>query len=318
MKAEELVRLRAHDWSRLSQLIGAAGANARLKHPEARQLGALYQAASGDLAIARRDFPEHAVTLYLNQLVGSAHAKIYRGQAIRWRAVADFYRFELPRIFRRLLPYIAVAALLFYGSAILVFLIIQADPAAARPFVDQETESMIRSQTAWWQDLNGRNQLGAARIMTNNLRVSLLAFAGGLSGGVFTLYITLMNGLDLGAVFGLSAAVGNPWPLAEFVIGHGVLELNEIVFASACGLAMGHALLKPGLLSRRDALMLAAQQSVRFLLGTAPLLVVAGMIEGFVSPAVGIPFAAKAAIGLTTGIALYAWLALSGASPRKA
>ncbi|MEO6062844.1 MAG: stage II sporulation protein M [Thermoflexales bacterium] len=299
-------------------MTGKAGGNARLKDPEARQLGALYQAASGDLAVARRDFPAHAVTLYLNQLVGAAHARIYRGQTIRWSSVADFYRLELPRIFRRLAPYIAVAALLFFGSAILVFLIVQADPAAARPFVDQETESMIRDQTAWWQNLNGRNQLGAARIMTNNLRVSLLAFAGGLSGGLFTLYITLMNGLDLGAVFGLSAAIGNPWPLAEFVVGHGVLELNEIIFSSACGLAMGHALLRPGLLSRRDALMLAAQQAIRFMLGTAPLLVVAGLIEGFVSPAVAIPFAAKAAIGAATGIALYAWLGLSGASPRKA
>jgi uncharacterized membrane protein SpoIIM required for sporulation len=148
--------------------------------------------------------------------------------------------------------------------------------------------------------------------MTNNLQVSFLAYTGGLLFGLLTVYVLIVNGLNIGAVLGLMHYHGTAGPLWEFIVGHGFLELSEIVIAGGCGLMLGYALLRPGLLSRRHALGIAANKTIRLLLGTAPVLVVAGIIEGQLSPLDGVPFIVKFAVGLGTGILLYAYLFLAG------
>jgi uncharacterized membrane protein SpoIIM required for sporulation len=102
--------------------------------------------------------------------------------------------------------------------------------------------------------------------------------------------------------------------LWEFVIGHGVLELSELTMAGGSGLMLGYAVLQPGLLSRRNALAEAARKSVKLLLGSVPLLVIAGTIEGLISPS-DVPIWLKFGIGIASGILLYGYLFLAGKQP---
>jgi uncharacterized membrane protein SpoIIM required for sporulation len=67
----------------------------------------------------------------------------------------------------------------------------------------------------------------------------------------------------------------------------------------------------PGDLSRSDALKSRGKEAVRLMMGVAVLLVIAGTIEGFISPA-PIPAAIKFSIAAITGIALYSYLLLAG------
>jgi uncharacterized membrane protein SpoIIM required for sporulation len=115
----------------------------------------------------------------------------------------------------------------------------------------------------------------------------------------------------------LTAHYGVGFELWSFVIGHGVIELSVIFIAGGAGLMLGWAVIHPGLLRRRDALAIAARKAVRLVIGCVPLLVRAGLIEGLISPAESIPWAAKWVLGLGSGLLLYSYLLLAGRKGEK-
>jgi uncharacterized membrane protein SpoIIM required for sporulation len=313
MTPDELITQRKPVWERLTtilQSIERRGLSA-LSEAELTQLGELYRSLTADLALAQRDFPQHSLTLYLNQLVGRTHPLIYHGETFAPRRLFEYYARDLPRLYRELAPFIGAAALLLFGTALISYAVVLVNPDAATFVLPPQTISTIESGTAWWKDLNGINAMGSTFVMTNNLRVAFFSFAGGMLAGLVTLYTLVSNGLALGMTMGLMQVFGYAAPLWEFVVGHGVLELSEITMAGGSGLLIGYAILQPGLLSRKDALVVATNKSVRLLLATAPLLVVAGTIEGMISPS-NAPAALKYAIGITSGILLYGYLLLGG------
>ena len=124
----------------------------------------------------------------------------------------------------------------------------------------------------------------ASQIFTNNIQVTFLAFAGGMLLGLGTLYVLFQNGMMLGAVGGLAIGAGNGRPFFELVTAHGVLELSCIVVAGAAGLRLGWAIIDPGNRTRGEALRDEARAAVEIVLGTAAWLVVAGLVEGFLTP----------------------------------
>jgi len=153
--------------------------------------------------------------------------------------------------------------------------------------------------------------------MRNNIQVSLLAFASGLTAGLLTLWVLFFNGLMIGTLTGLTAFHGIGFELWTFVIGHGMIELSVIFMAGGSGLMLGWAILRPGLLRRRDALAQAARKAVYLLLGAVPWLIVAGSIEGFISPNEDIAIPIKWTVGIVSGILLYSYLLLAGREKKK-
>ncbi len=114
--------------------------------------------------------------------------------------------------------------------------------------------------------------------------MTLLAFASGLFAGIGTAVLLLYNGALLGVVAGLSAVNGRLGTAIELLTPHGVLELSCIVVTAAAGARVGWSLIDPGPRPRATALVQSARSSVGLVLGTAPWLVLAGLIEGFVTP----------------------------------
>ena len=126
----------------------------------------------------------------------------------------------------------------------------------------------------------------ASFIMTNNIRVCMLSFAGGMTMGILTLFLLIFNGLMLGVV-GAAVALDGPATALNFwgfVAPHGVLELPSIFIAGAAGLVLAYAIINPGELPRRVALRIAGIDAMILMLGVAATLVVAGTIEAFFSP----------------------------------
>jgi uncharacterized membrane protein SpoIIM required for sporulation len=174
----------------------------------------------------------------------------------------------------------------------------------------QMREVMERGET--WTDIPAAlRPVLATVIFVNNIRVSFLAFAGGVLFGLGTAYVLGLNGLFLGAVLGAARHYGVQGRLLEFVSAHGYVELTCVVIAGAAGLMLGHAQLRPGLRRRRDALAGAARRAIELVMGAAPILVAAGVIEGFVSPS-ALPGPAKVVIGPLAWLVLLAALLTVG------
>src|SRR5205085_2034360 len=216
--------------------------------------------------------------------------------------------------FRRTLRYTATAFAVFIVFTAVAFFGTRHDPdfsefAGISPFF---REVVINHRTHWWEGLNEANQIRSTAIFTNNIRVTFFAFALGAVFGLGTLYVLAFNGASFGAIIALTyrAGFGNDL-LLGFVISHGVIELTCIFIAGGAGLLIGTALLMPGNLTRADALKSRGMEAVRLIIGCIPLLVVAGIIEGFISPQ-PIPSVIKIGIGLLTGITLYSYLFLAG------
>ena len=76
---------------------------------------------------------------------------------------------------------------------------------------------------------------------------------------------------------------------------------------------IGYAMINPGDLTRAQALKKKGIEAARIVIGCACFLVVAGTIEGFLSPS-ELPAIVKIGTGVGTGIAMYAYLFLAGGS----
>jgi uncharacterized membrane protein SpoIIM required for sporulation len=172
-------------------------------------------------------------------------------------------------------------------------------------------EVYIETQTHWWEQLNEANQQGASLIMTNNIMVTIYTFAFGATCGIGTLFYLALNGANIASVLALTYRAGFGNDLVTFMVGHGVVELSCIFIAGGAGLLIGSAILMPGDLTRADALKTRGMEAVRLMIGVAMLLVIAGIIEGFISP-VPIDPRVKFSIGAITGVAMYSYLLFVG------
>jgi uncharacterized membrane protein SpoIIM required for sporulation len=316
MNPDEFYQSRKQEWELLSSLVESGQRDVRRLSPEnIEKLASLYRAASSDLALAKRDFPRHRITQYLNHLVSRAHAILYQGEPLAWNRLRDFALFGFPRLFRETFVFTVAAFLMFTIPAVLAGLNVLASPATAQWYLPAEVQDLIpivENKELWIDIPIEKRPFASAFIMQNNIRVSVLAFGSGLTGGLLTLWILVDNGLILGGLLGLTAHYGIGFDLATFVIGHGVIELSVIFMSGGSGLMLGWAILHPGLRRRRDALALAARNSIRLLGGAVPWLIVAGTIEGFISPSETIPWPVKWAVGIGSGIIFYSYLFFAG------
>jgi uncharacterized membrane protein SpoIIM required for sporulation len=302
------VEKRRPHWIRLEQLVvrSGRGSVASLKAAELQELAVLYRQSASDLATVREDPASNQLAIYLNQLLGRAHNLIYMGRRSSRRGIWTFYKDTYPAIFRETFPDIFAAFVLFLAAAFAGFLMGIADPSFTRYFLGPQMIDTIEHHRMWTQSIVTIKPLASSMILTNNISVAFTTFALGITAGIGTVYMMLVNGLMMGVVAVACWREGMSLPLWSFVAAHGVLELPAIFIAGGAGLGIAKGLLFPGTLPRRASLVRAGGRSVRLVLGTIPMLLIAGFVEGFVSPSdmpVGVKF--MLAGGLGTLLVLY-------------
>jgi len=306
------------NWQRLEDLLSmlSTGSLRSVSRLEVRELGELHRRAAADLAIARAETRDPKLITYLNNLVIRSHGKIYRAESQGVGLIWRFLRDEFPATFRKNWRYMAVSFGVFAGFALFGFIATWADTDFTHFVMLSGITEQITSNHEWWKRLNDANQVGATSILSNNILVTFRVFAMGAIFGIGAFYDLAFEGARLGSVFAACYKLNPPFgnALATFVVGHGVIELSTIFSCGGAGMMIGYAMINPGDLTRGQALKKKGIEAARIVIGCACFLVVAGIIEGFLSPS-DLPAAVKIATGLGTGVAMYAYLGLAGNSP---
>jgi uncharacterized membrane protein SpoIIM required for sporulation len=148
----------------------------------------------------------------------------------------------------------------------------------------------------------------ASGIIANNVQVTFAAFAGGVTAGLLTVLMLVMNGISMGSVVGLYTSKGIVQLLVAFVAPHGVLELFAICVAGGGAFLVAAGMLIPGARTRRRAIVENGQRAIRLIGVSTLLLIVAGTLEGFVSPIPWWPIEGKLAVSGTTLVLLVTYL----------
>lgn len=307
------------------QVIGRGGAE-RLGEEELSRFAALYREIAADLARARTYGGSASLIYTLERLVGAGHNLLYHRTGESWRGLVRFLTAGFPSLVRRRWLPIALAAGLFFGPSLLVFSAIDQDPGVAREVMPPGLIAL--AETAAERQAEGRGYADvpplampvlASGVITNNIQVTFIAFAGGIAAGLGTMAVLILNGVMLGGVAGVFAHHQANLYLWSFVLPHGVIELTAIVIAGGAGLLLGSALILPGRATRREALIRRGREAISLIVGTAMLLVLAGLVEGFLSPS-PLPAGVKFALATLFAGTLAAYLCIGGRSqsnPRR-
>jgi uncharacterized membrane protein SpoIIM required for sporulation len=300
------VRAHRQGWERLGALAARAGAS-RLPLAEVEELDRLYRRTAADLALVRSRFPGSDAEGYLSQLVASAYRALYRPRG-RGAALVRLVRDGIPSAVRGHLPALGLAGALLAAGAAGGALAVALDPRAAELLVPSPVRSAVDAGRMWTGHLlSAAPGAAGAHLLHNNVTVAGLAFGLGLSAGLGTALLLLLNGVLLGAVFAHVLRHSMAADLLGFVAAHGPVELSALLLAAQAGFVLAGALVDPGEWPRRLALQVAGRDAAPLLAAVVPALTLAALIEASVSPAQTIPAAAKAAIGLGLAAALWSW-----------
>jgi uncharacterized membrane protein SpoIIM required for sporulation/uncharacterized RDD family membrane protein YckC len=320
-QATALLRRQKADWDEYAALLERARTAGLRNLGEATvsRFAALYREIAADLARARTYGGSPELVYTLERMVGSGHNLLYRPPTHSLRRLRHWLVAGFPALVRRRWSPIVLASVLFYLPALLTFAAVRADPPLARELLP--TLMLARAEEAQAKEARGEGYvdipeihmpLMASQLIANNVQVTFLAFAGGVLAGLGTVFILVFNGLHLGSAAGLFANHGASLHLWTFVLPHGVIELTAICIAGGAGLWMGSAVLMPGRRTRGEVLVERAREGVSLIAGTTLLLVIAGFIEGFISPSMALPREAKLSLAGLFALLLVAYLALAG------
>ena len=308
MDIQRWIGRREADWQRLDSLLKQVE-NIGLKSlnsGEIRELASLYRSVSADLARARTQKLGNTLIQNLQILTTRAYSQIYQGSRRQeWQAVVDFYLWGFPSIVQQTFLYIAFATGLFLLGALVAWWYAWQDPSFIYLVAPERIITLVRDEGKLWMgSIVGIEPLASSSIAINNISVSFGAVAGGITLGAYTLFLMVYNGLHIGGIATLVGQNNLAYPFWAFVFPHGSLELPAIFFAGGAGFLIGRALLFPGKYHRGEALKFYGSLAAQLVFGIVPMLMFAGVIEGFFSPNPAIPDPIKYFTGLILFILL--------------
>ncbi len=267
------------DWERLDELVRRR----RLSGEEADELLVLYQRTSTHLSMIRSIAPESVLSGALSMRLSRARTKFTGARSNFMEDVAAFFVVALPAAFYRIRWLTVVIGVLFVSVAWLYGAWVVNSPGViAAMGSDEEMRSYVEEDFVNYYSENPAASF-AGLVWTNNAWIAIQAVAFGITGiwGPFILY---QNAQGVGMAAGMMASYDRLDVFFIYILPHGFMELTAIFIAAAAGLRIFWALVSPGRRTRGQALAEEGRSLITVALGLVLVLLVSGLVEGFVTP----------------------------------
>jgi uncharacterized membrane protein SpoIIM required for sporulation len=280
----------------------------------------LYRRACGHLALARaRAYPAYLVER-LEHMTADAYQLIYQRHELGFQRMRHLLAHEFPQTVRAQQKYVWVAAAVLMVPSLILGFLVYWRPELILSLVDAGTVADFETMYAKDTEAVGRTRSAQTdwsmfgHYVQNNISVAFQCFAGGLLGGIGSVFYLAYNGAFIGGIAGYVTERGLGGTFYSFVATHSAFELTAIVLSGAAGMCIGHAVLAPGRYTRVQALVTAARKAIVIIYGTTLLLVVAAGVEAFWSSSSAIANWVKYAAAGVSWAAVIAYLSLQGRS----
>ncbi|MDT0331643.1 stage II sporulation protein M [Nocardiopsis lambiniae] len=268
------------DWERLDALVRRRRS---LDGAEIDELVDLYQRVSTHLSVVRSSGQDPALVGRLSALVARARSAVTGAHAPAWRDALGFFTRVFPAILYRLRWWWIGMTAGTVGVAAAVAWWVVADPAVMHALGTPEYISqVVEYEFANYYVENPRGSF-AAQVWTNNAWVAAQAIVFGVAFGLPTLYVMLLNAVNVGLMAGLMIGHGKADVFFGLILPHGLLELTAVFVAGGIGLKLGWTLISPGDRTRLRAFGEEGRAAVAAALGLAVVLFISGLIEGLVT-----------------------------------
>ena len=281
MKEITFLKQNAEKWQEFEGLISTR----RSSNPDL--MADLFIQLTDDLSYSKTHYPKAKTTQYLNSIAARVHQEIYKNKKEKKSRIVNFWKYELPFIFKNSHKQLLYAFIIF-GIAFLIGVVSAIyDDTFVRlilgdQYVNETLENINKGDPmAVYKGMSQGNMFSI--ITVNNIYVSFICFAMGILFSFGTGYMLFTNGLMVGAFQFFFYTKGVLLQSALVVWIHGTLEISAIIIAGCAGLTMGNSILFPGTYSRSASFVRGAKQGVKIAVGLVPVFIVAGFLESFVT-----------------------------------
>ncbi|GAA0573654.1 stage II sporulation protein M [Actinomadura livida] len=308
MDVDAYVAAHNAEWQRLEWLINRGR---RLTGAEADELVELYQRAATHLSVVRSSSPDPQLVGRLSSLVARGRAAVAGAQAPLWRDVTRFAKVSFPVVaYRARWWWLGCAVLGNLVSLALAIWIVHSPEVQASLGTPDEIRELVEHDFANYYTEHSASSF-AFQVWVNNAWVSAVALIFGILLGIPTVYVLLLNQINLGLIGGLMFAYGKGDVFFGLILPHGLLELTAVYLACAGGLKLGWTIIDPGPRRRGQALAEEGRAAVSIAIGLVAVLLVSGLIEGFVTGWVHVTWL-RIAIGVVAEVAFLAYVIVFG------
>ncbi len=280
------------DWDELEGLLRRAKKSLRKLTPEElSRLDQLYRRTTIHLARASTWTRDQQLIAYLNGLTAAAHALIYLPpRRSIWQGAATFVTEGFARAIARNWRAHLVSALLVIGGGLVGYFAAMSDPMLAHalwPAADQRQpgsspDQLLSVLRSGRDGDSGFKFFFASFLFQHNLKVGVLAMATGVMASIPTVFLMVYNGMLLGVFAAIHHRVGIVSELWAWILPHGITEIGAIMLCGGVGIMLGQSVLRPGIRSRKQALLETGKEASAICVGVAGMLVAAAFIESYI------------------------------------
>ena len=244
-----------------------------------------------DLSYAKTFYPQSKVTRWINGIAAGIYQTIYQNKKEKYSRIIQFWKYELPLLFRKYHKMLLFTFLLFITFVAIGVISSISDPNYAPDYFDhnvqpgyyEETIQRIQKGDPFgvYKDANPFSMF--VHIAFNNIGVAFRSVIFGILFGIGTIYLLWQNGVMLGCFQYIFFSQGLGWQSVLVIWIHGTLEISAIVIASCAGFILGFGYLFPGTYTRLQSFLRAAKDAMKVCISLVPVFIVAAFFESYIT-----------------------------------